>query len=90
MKQIDIEVLLVCSVRYALGRQSYVVASVCDIVRSQKKLSSLCLDNIIKDIERAREEEGQGIDKPLGNDCDKQNWLDLLEWCKNKLKEERK
>jgi len=93
MKEKDIEILLVCSVRYALGRRTYIVGAVCDIVRSQKHLSEKCLNNIIETIERAKAEEKMlYIHKPhmsphklLGDDCDKQNWLDLLKWCKNEL-----
>ena len=93
MKEKDIEVLLVCSVRYAIGRRTYIVGEVCDIVRSQKHLSEKCLNNIIKTIERAKAEEKilyihkphKTLLKPLGDDCDKQDWLDLLEWCKNEL-----
>ena len=74
-----------CSVRYALGRQTYLIGSLCDIIRSQKHLSDKCLNGIIKDIERAINDK-----KSLGGDCDKKNWLNLLKWCKDKLGKQNK
>ena len=68
--------LLTCSVRYALGRQSYIVGSVCSTVRSYAhNVDKLVLAVIITSIE---EEEKFGY----GTEYHKQKWMELLAYLK--------
>lgn len=76
------ELVLICAVRYALGRQSYMVGVVADYVNSVKeKLSEHCRNIIVLDITEAIEfcrEYGT----TCGMECDERTWLNLLEALK--------
>lgn len=76
------EQILICAVRYALGRQSYIVSVVCGYVADKRKtLSQNCLNVIIRDIEDELErfhEAGQ----TLGMECDERDWKKLLQILK--------
>ena len=79
------EQIIICAVRYALGRMSYIVGIVCEYVAMKKpELSKECISIIIRDIE---EELNRYHDagQLLGMECDEKNWIWLLET----LKEER-
>ena len=73
------EEILICAVRYALGRQSYMVGVVAGYVTTSiKELSKECLKVIAKDIEEAIEEcHAQG--RTCGMKCDERTWQNLLE-----------
>lgn len=77
------ELILICAVRYALGRMSYVVGEVCDYVKSKRNgLSRNCIDTIIRDIEgEIVHYRNSGF--TLGMECDERDWLNLLEVLKN-------
>ena len=46
------ETILICAVRYALGRMSYIVGEVCQYVAFKRKtLSEQCVKIVIRDIE---------------------------------------
>jgi len=71
----DISMLLVSAERYALGRQTYIVQWTCEVIKKNLHLlSNKDKQVMIRDLEN-----------PIsyGNDCDKTEWLKLL----NKLKE---
>ena len=75
--------LLACSARYALGRRSYVVGYVCDEIERRlyedPPLGENFRESIIEDIERALEDERQGlVHEPLGMAGDRERWLRLL------------
>lgn len=76
------ELVLICAVRYALGRQSYMVGVVADYVNSVKeKLSMNCRNIIVRDITEAIEfyhEHGT----TCGMECDERTWQNLLEALK--------
>ena len=68
----DYEHIVISAVRYALGRMTYIVElTVSYILREieDDKLSDRCLNVIVGDIRSA---------KSLGMDCDKAQWLKLL------------
>jgi len=79
----DKELIYLFSFRYALGRKTYAVSTVCDWLKSHKKeLSKQAKELIIKEIEEAEEEDKRmgakgGFFKTLGDDCDKKRWLEL-------------
>ena len=78
------ELIITCAVRYALGRQSYIVGVVSDYVANKRKvLSDSCKKIIMQDIKEEIEfYHRQGL--TLGMKCDEQAWLNLL----TRLKEE--
>lgn len=73
----DYEHIVISAERYALGRMTYIVELTVNYILQEieeNKLSDSCLDVIRKDINSA---------KNLGMDCDKKEWLKLL----NKIEE---
>ena len=76
------EQILICAVRYALGRISYIVGEVCDYVAvKQPELSKECINIIIRDIEEELKRYHDAGQK-LGMECDERTWLRLLERLK--------
>ena len=77
------ETILICAVRYALGRKSYIVGEVAQYVMfCRKKLSQACVNIIIRDIEEEMvfyHRAGQ----TLGDECDERTWKNLLEVLKS-------
>ena len=73
----DYKAIVISAERYALGRMTYIVELTVNYILQEieeNKLSDSCLDVIRKDINSA---------KNLGMDCDKKEWLKLL----NKIEE---
>lgn len=78
------EQMLISAVRYALGRQSYIVGVTCDFVASVKdKLSQNCINIIIRDIEEEIE-MCHRMGRTCGMDIDEVEWLKLLNVLKEK------
>ena len=72
------EQILICAVRYALGRSTHIVKTVCDYVKSQKdNLSDQCKRIIIKDIQD-EVELCHRIDRTCGDVIDEKEWCELL------------
>lgn len=79
------ETILICAVRYALGRMSYVVSEVCQYVAIQKdKLSQNCINVIVRDIEEELERV-HAFGEKLGMECDERQWLKLRDILKEGL-----
>ena len=73
------EQMLIGAVRYALGRQSYIVGDTCAFVASvRKKLSKKCINIIIRDI-RESISFYRNIGKHCGDIHDEHDWELLLE-----------
>ena len=72
------EHLLICAVRYALSKQSYIVTTTCDFITQHcEKLSNECKRILIIDISRELEWcRKQGI--PCGYANDELDWQKLL------------
>lgn len=69
-----LSLLLISSVRYALGRQTYIVADTANIVRKySKKLTKPNKEVIIRDIETAL------LQGRAGSAIDHQEWVTLLQ-----------
>lgn len=76
------EQILICAVRYALGRQSYIVGVVAEYVASKRnELSEHCLDILIRDI-KEEIEMCHRIGKTCGDWFDERTWQNLLEVLK--------
>ena len=73
----DISMILVSAERYALGRRTYIVQWTCEIIKNNLDLlSQKDKQVVIRDIEN-----------PIsyGDECDKTEWLKLLEILKEEL-----
>jgi len=68
----DLEIIYICSVRYGLGRRTYITSVISDYLLKQD-LSNKCKSVMIRNIEECED---------YGMDCDKESWMRLL----NKLK----
>lgn len=69
----DYEQIIISAERYALGRMTYIVETTVNYILKEieeDKLSDRCLDVIAEDIRSA---------KNLGMECDKKDWLKLLD-----------
>jgi hypothetical protein len=78
------EHILICAVRYALGRMSYMVSVVCGYVAiKHRELSQECIAIIVRDIEEEIE-MCHKIGRTCGMECDEREWLRLLETLKKK------
>lgn len=75
----DTDTLVVCSVRYALGRATYIVYDVCKIVRKTwSSLKQTTKTVVLKDIEDALKRVPEG--EFLGHSCDHEQWSELKDW----------
>ncbi len=83
-----------CTIRYALGRESYMPKLVTDFLRKHPEmLNAKTIDVAIRDIEQAKNEpltewEVTHGRSGLGLDYQRVMWLDFQNWLK-KLKEEK-
>lgn len=69
----DYEQIVISAERYALGRTTYIVELTVKYILNEienDKLSDRCLDVIAEDIRST---------KNLGMDCDKEQWIKLLD-----------
>ena len=85
----DFNAVLVCAVRYAIGRRTYMPTLVSGYIRGQsKRLTLKGVEVIIREIEGAMRLEAQNAQtgkhrcSPLGDDCDRAVWVSLLEFLK--------
>ena len=77
----DISMILVSAERYALGRRTYIVQWICEIIKKNMHLlSGKDKAVIIRDIETAIY---------YGDECDKQCWMNLLATLRKEIKNVR-
>lgn len=77
----DISMMLVSAERYALGRRTYIVQWTCEIIKKNMQLlSGKDKAVMIRDIETAIS---------YGDECDKQEWMILLEMLRKEIKNVR-
>lgn len=70
----DYEHMLISALRYALGRRTYIVELTCKYIEQQiPMLSDQCKAIMIDVIEQQEQ---------LGNECDREDWMQLLERLK--------
>jgi hypothetical protein len=76
------EQILICAVRYALGRMSYIVGVVAEYVNCIKNnLSKECVNIIIRDIEE-QIQFYHSYNSTCGMECDEETWKNLLKALK--------
>lgn len=77
----DISMILVSAERYALGRRTYIVSWTCEIIKKNMHLlSGKDKAVMIRDIETAIS---------YGDECDKQEWMNLLQMLRKEIKDVR-
>lgn len=83
--------LLLCSMRYAIGRRTYAPSMTCDIIREHwKKLQQKDRDLLQRDLKEQvlyadKYDPERGIaGKWLGSACDEKTWRDMLVWMEEK------
>ena len=82
MNQDDLDTLVICSVRYALGRMSYVVGDVARIAATAA-ISDHARDVILRDLREAfdrdavRGQDPDALRSSLGMECDREEWQGL-------------
>lgn len=74
----DLNDLIVCAFRYALGRRTYIVHTITEIIKANlSALESRTIEVMLQDIERQHEYEKVGIEKAFGDDCDRERWMEV-------------
>lgn len=69
---------VVCSVRYALGRSTYIVSEIASSVKSAwPHIQNATKNVILRDIEEALRRTDGGL---LGMKCDHDTWSELKNW----------
>lgn len=82
------ETILVCAVRYGLGRMSYIVDTICEYVdENKKKLTKECINVLIRDIKEELERY-HIAGSYLGMECDEKRWKRLLEVLEKEVENE--
>ena len=72
LNRMDFRLLILSAFRYALGRMTYIVPVVANVIRESKdKLDNQAIDLMIQEIEDAEKRDG------LGMECDIEVWLKL-------------
>ncbi len=80
MNEKDFNTLIVCAVRYALGRRTYIVSSVVDIAKEnisimQTNTKRAIINSIL-------------LTEDLGDSFDKKKWEELFMLLRNSLEQE--
>ena len=76
----DFGSIVICAVRYALGRRTYMPQVVTEWITGncKKALSKKTLDALIRDIE----EFGKHGPESYGDTWDFEMWMGFLDWCR--------
>lgn len=73
----DLGTLLVCSVRYSIGRRTYMPSLVADhVMRYWRDLDAGSRATLLRDVEEAIRDHDGGLPS-LGDACDETVWRDL-------------
>ena len=78
----DFQAILICAVRYSIGRRTYMPELV---TRYIKPLLSCLSDNTLAVMRRDVEEPGTSMIGSYGDECDRETWMRFL----GKIKEEQ-
>ena len=77
--------LLLCTVRYAMGRQTGVVSETCRYVRCyHEHLESWQVAQIAREIREEIERARRIYNTTLGAQCDHEDWIKLAEFLESK------
>jgi len=86
--KVDLSMIFLSAERYALGRATYIVKWTCEVIANNLDLITLKDKKLmIRDI---KGQADKGYDKPYGWDCDKRDWMNLLEILEKRVEEEER
>ena len=72
----DVDTLVICAFRYALGRETYIVDDVAGIIESNlTELSNQTIQVLLQDFERQHDYEELGAPRVFGASFDKERWM---------------
>jgi hypothetical protein len=78
LEQTEVGTLFVYALRYTIGRATYAVGEMCDLVRDRwSEIPDRTRTIMIRDVEEAVQSS-----HPLGHTCDRSSWERLLKWMK--------
>jgi len=81
----DYYLMITCALRYALGRHTYICKTVADYIKAEKNIPEHETEIMIKDI-------NNHFNNPIAMDyeheCDRETWLDLMEYLTKITKKE--
>ena len=84
----DISAMLVGAERYALGRRTYIVNWTCEFIeRNLHLILEKDKKVMIRDI---KGQADKGYDRPYGWECDKRDWMNLLEILEKRVEDEER
>jgi len=74
----------ISAVRYALGRRTYIVSDTAWRLRAVwQHLRAGTREVILRDVREALGAADRGLS--IGDDCDREEWRDLVEWIEGRL-----
>ena len=84
----DFQDIVICALRYALGRRTYITNSTTDFIKEYPEIidERVCIV-MLRDLNRYMQDRNAGLIKD--DNCDYDNWLDLQNWLFNLAKEKR-
>lgn len=74
----DLDAMAVCAIRYAIGRQSYIVGDAARWARDYGAKSGWVRGVVIRDLQEAAEREDRGLKGALGGEMDAKVWRAVL------------
>ena len=84
----DLSMLFLSAEEYALGRATYIVNWTCEVIANNLDLITLKVKKVM--INDIKGQADKGYDRPYGWECDKRDWLNLLEVLEKRVEEEEK
>lgn len=88
----QIQDIIICALRYALGRRTYITSTVSDFIKEycyNKNFTSIIDERVcivmLRDINRYMEDRKNGLIKD--DECDYKTWIDLQNWLFDLAKE---
>lgn len=79
----DFGAILICAVRYALGRRTYMPSLVCEWIQTSCK-GQLDL-NTLKVLAKDIEDFGKPDPAAYGDTWDERTWKNMLNWCRREI-----
>ena len=80
----DLKDILICALRYALGRKTYITSLVADYIMEHQELIDERVKNVmLNDLNnyfRCRKATITRFGKPTDDDCDYNKWMELKKW----------
>jgi len=88
----DTKFIILASIRYAIGRKTYIPALICNWIKKHwPELSYICKDMIIKEVKEVIDKyERLGDSNILGDSINKKTWYSFYNWINDNFKNSKK